>query len=688
MSAKPRTTVSERVVDDATLDSPDQWLPDCVKEMLQNAAAAAPHSGGAESDKTAQVTAAYEEFSRRLEAGDAMDADDFCRQFPHLYSSLAGMIRCHSFLAKEELLKIANEQKLFPKPGDVFLGFKLTKVLGRGGFARVYLANEQALGNRVVVVKISKGGDAEADTLGPINHPNIVPVHSVQVDPVSGLTAVCMPYFGSDTLYNILDCLHVVDAAPCEVQSAPAAEATRQNKPPVQEAAYIDNIRKIGIQLADALHFIHQRGIFHLDLKPSNVLLTADTRPMLLDFNLSNDARAEGSRVGGTLPYMSPEQLLATDCEPMPDSTMLDARSDLYSLGVMLYEMLTGKHPYDPLSLNVKPDDLRVELLAKQRRGIVPIRRLNPLVNPKLARVVESCLAYNPEDRPGSASDLVMALLKAQSTWRVARRWLGSHRWLTVAAACVVLAFAGTAAAWSSLHEPDQERRLRLAETALARQDYKEAIKQYTAMLDNEPHRFDILMARAGAQMRLGGSDRYYYTAALFDFGLMESLKPCAEVYVARGYCQLLMHAPLDRAIQDFEKALQHGYETPEIHTNLGYCHLQLDQHVKAEEHLGRALILNRKLPAALHNRAMLRLSKVVADIGVVAPFRQEPPLADAEKYHEQGLALLQEARNDMLDARKHGGASLEWYTNAARIWGMAAAYDSVYTDDAFKYMT
>ena len=104
---------------------------------------------------------------------------------------------------------------------------------------------------------------------------------------------------------------------------------------------YVEAVLWIGARLAEGLAHAHERGVLHRDLKPANVLLTDEGQPMLLDFNLAEDVRetgAAGARVGGTLPYMAPEHLAAYQGRPVD----VDARSDLYALGVILYELLTG----------------------------------------------------------------------------------------------------------------------------------------------------------------------------------------------------------------------------------------------------------------------------------------------------------------------------------------------------------
>src|SRR6185312_1750904 len=111
--------------------------------------------------------------------------------------------------------------------------------------------------------------------------------------------------------------------------------------------SYVEAVLWLGEQIADGLAHAHERGILHRDLKPANVLLTDDGRPMLLDFNLAEDVKARGgaerASVGGTLPYMAPEHIEAFS---KTGPWTLDGRCDLFSLGVILYELLTGRHPY------------------------------------------------------------------------------------------------------------------------------------------------------------------------------------------------------------------------------------------------------------------------------------------------------------------------------------------------------
>ena len=319
----------------------------------------------------------YRDFCSRRAAGEQLDADAYCAQYPHIQSSLTRLL--HAQLFGEET--ITDEPKpRWPLEGENFLDYHLMRELGRGAFARVFLAAEPKLGNRLVAVKISQLDASEAEVLGRIQHPNIVPVHSVHEDRAAGLMAVVMPYAGSATLCDLLDQaqLSARPEAPARVILDVAANVKYPLDPvgrrPTPDAtlktgSYIDGIRLLGAKLADALAYLHDRGICHRDLKPSNVLLSPEGEPLLLDFNLCADIQATLKRLGGTMPYMSPEQLRATAGSAIY-AAALDARSDIFALGVILYQLATGQHPFGPMPLKLNTRELREHLVEAHRREI------------------------------------------------------------------------------------------------------------------------------------------------------------------------------------------------------------------------------------------------------------------------------------------------------------------------------
>ncbi len=332
----------------------------------------------------------------------------------------------------------------FPALGTRFLGFELIEQLGQGAFGRVYLARQGELANRLVALKVSADlFDEEPQTLAQLQHSNIVPVYSIHR--ARPLQAVCMPYLGSTTLADVLKNLRDQKSLPgsgkglistigaCKSLTRPAGSsrpgssvnfeqpddvpaessgtrlavpARRTESLNLQRLAgmtYVEAVLWIFARLADGLAHAHERGILHRDLKPANVLLTEDGTPMLLDFNLSEDVKLRAGSpalIGGTLLYMAPEHLAAFQ----GTRKALDGRSDVFSLGVLLYELLTGRRPYPahrgPLK-RVLPGMLKERLQPPPS-----LRRHNRSISPAVESIVRHCLEPDPAQRYQSAREL------------------------------------------------------------------------------------------------------------------------------------------------------------------------------------------------------------------------------------------------------------------------------------------
>jgi serine/threonine protein kinase/Flp pilus assembly protein TadD len=380
-------------------------------------APAAPSS--AADDKSAILDQAYEEYCRRREAGEEVDVEAFCARFPAYRSELQFVLLSHQFIGRNQgwlSEALLPEPASWPRPGDVVGDYTLLRELGRGAFARVFLAREAPTGDRPVALKLARESGSEARTLGRLSHDHIVPVLSAGQDG-TGLHRVCMPFLGSATLNDVLDRAYPHPGAPAPrravvIRQAIEATARPDDPAPValrpfaepawQAGSFVEGVVRLGAQLAEALAFLHAHKVHHRDLKPSNVLLSPDGRPLLLDFNLSGRADVPSPRLGGTLPYMAPEQaqaFLTRGRVPEPPGGPVD----VFALGVILYELLTGKHPFGPAPVGQPAEELGPELLKRHRAGCPPLRRHNPAVPAALAERIERCLAFEPADRPGSA---------------------------------------------------------------------------------------------------------------------------------------------------------------------------------------------------------------------------------------------------------------------------------------------
>src|SRR5438876_1841654 len=304
--------------------------------------------------------------------------------------------------------------------GQTLSHYRIIAKLGAGGMGEVYSAHDERL-EREVALKIIRSGALadeaarkrfrkEALALSKLNHPNIATIFDFDFDSESGVDLIAMEYVPGETL----------------------AERARSGSMAEKEAI------ALALQIADALEEAHDRGIIHRDLKPGNVMVTPKGRAKVLDFGLAKLLRptaAEGAAaltwsetqgVSGTLPYMSPEQLR---------DEAVDARSDIFSLGAVLYELTTGRQPFPEIVASRLTD-------AILNRAPVPPRALNPRLSPELERIILKCLEKDPGLRYQVARELWVDLHRLGqvrlSGW-VPERSTGRHYWRYVAAACVVL---------------------------------------------------------------------------------------------------------------------------------------------------------------------------------------------------------------------------------------------------------
>jgi serine/threonine protein kinase/tetratricopeptide (TPR) repeat protein len=373
---------------------------------------------------------AFEEYRLRCQAGHDVSPAEYGRRFkidtsdwPPPDSSKDSGVACEA--------APASGDSEFPSVGQSIAEFDLIELLGRGAFGRVYLARQRGLANRPVALKITSHSSVEPGRLAQLQHTNIVPIYSVhQAD---RFEAICMPFLGRNTLADVVEATRRQGRLPKSGQELLTTVVTgreptvdRNGKLPrglsdldgkqqaatialapsiraqLERATYVDAVVWIMAKLAAGVAHAHERGILHRDLKPANVLLADDGRPMLLDFNLS-DRIASGSgraaAIGGTLPYMAPEHL-----EALETGVGIDGRSDIYSLGVIMFELLAGRLPFET-SASATPSAIAAQI-AERRRGAPAVRQFNREAPHSIAAVTAKCLAPLSDDRYQSAEEL------------------------------------------------------------------------------------------------------------------------------------------------------------------------------------------------------------------------------------------------------------------------------------------
>jgi serine/threonine protein kinase len=333
-------------------------------------------------EKVEQLLGRWDELR---EAGQEVDPEQLCADSPELLGELKAQIqrlRAMDWLDTpvEEVPPRSGDKAEDTGAGKVLpatLGgrYRLERVIAEGGFGQVWKATDTALQRPVAVKVTTLECVSEARRVASLRHHGIVSVHDV----------------GNEAGW----CFIVFDL----VEGTDLARRIEQSRPGWREAA------RIVAEVAGHLHYAHEKGFIHRDIKPANILLDERGAPVLADFGIAVtecELRHEAMTSTGTLAYMAPEQLTA--------SGRVDARTDVYGLGVVLYELLTGRVPFTDPTLT----GLRRRILTAEPR---PVRSINDAVPPPLEAICTKCLSKRAEDRYSSARELaetVGAFLKAQ----------------------------------------------------------------------------------------------------------------------------------------------------------------------------------------------------------------------------------------------------------------------------------
>ncbi|MEZ5964403.1 MAG: serine/threonine-protein kinase [Planctomycetota bacterium] len=435
------------------------------------------------------------------------DARQLLAAHPDLRDLLEGLLSDPD-LPGRDVAAVGSPTSARPLPRVT--GYAVERELGRGGMGVVYAALQRSLGRRVALKLLSNPMLAheralwrfrrEAQLLARLEHPGIVRVLDAGVE--DGVPYFAMEYVAGAPLSAVLDAVQrhgLATATAATVVAAVAGASDEQDESsavPARAAhTYVDLVLDLVAQVADALAFAHAAGVVHRDVKPSNVLLRPDGRAVLSDFGI---ARLEGGPTmtvtgdfTGTPFYVSPEQAR---------HAAADHRSDLFSLGVLLFEALTLQRPFPG-------EDTAAVLDAIQKQEPTDPRRLNSAVTADVAAVLGKALAKDPADRYQGGGALAADLRAAQrglpvtarrpGPWRRLRRWARLEPWRAAAAAIVVfasLALVGVVAAFTSSLVTEAQR------TTAALVDAQRARVAAEANLDDAMAAVDEMLSQAGDQ--------------------------------------------------------------------------------------------------------------------------------------------------------------------------------------------
>ena len=259
--------------------------------------------------------------------------------------------------------------------GRTISHYKILEKLGEGGMGVVYRAEDTKLRRTVALKFLSPQALGtedekarfvhEAQAAAALNHPNICTIY--EIDEADGQTFIAMEYIEGRSLKDI------IESGPLKLEEA----------------------QKISMQIAEGLHEAYRRQIVHRDIKPANIMITGEGRVKIMDFGLAKSpGRTQLTREGttlGTVAYMSPEQ---------SRGEAVDSRTDIWSLGVIMYEMVTGQRPF-------KGDYEQAVVYSILNEVSKPVTALRTGVPPELERIADKCMEKNPDERYQTAADLI-----------------------------------------------------------------------------------------------------------------------------------------------------------------------------------------------------------------------------------------------------------------------------------------
>jgi serine/threonine protein kinase len=649
---------------------------------------------GASGGPSSELAELIDGLAARLQAGEVVDVEAVAREHPGHAEELRRLLPALGVL--DELSRSGEEgaSGIAAPHTELISGvlgdFRILREVGRGGMGIVYEAEQISLGRRVAlkVLPFAATMDPrqlqrfhnEARAAASLDHPHIVHVHAVGCERAVHFYA--MQFIEGQTLAAMIADLRRVSSRPVPPEAQPRAphapqvlaetalQAAGSTERRPLDRAYFRRVAELGAQAAEALDHAHALGIVHRDIKPANLLVDGRGGLWVTDFGLAHvqsDARLTmtGDLVG-TLRYMAPEQALAK-------RVVIDHRTDVYSLGATLYELLTLR----PVFAGTDRQELLRQIAFEEP---VKPRRLERAAPAELETIVLKCLEKGPADRYATAKELADDLrrflddkpiqARRPSLRQVTARWARRHRAAVWAAAAVALLALAGAAAGTFWHVRQLEAAAQREQAAAGRE--REQARRATRQRD---------------AARRAVNDMY---------------TEVAERWLARQpRLQPIQREFLEKALRYFQELTETDDAGPEARLELGRSYLRVGNiqayfgdNAQAEQAFRRAAdvlqALTAERPGEAEAQALLAsawsgLSHVLARVGDNPQAEQAARRAIAlfEQLKGEGLAsLADQARlassylnlGHALERTKGPGAAEEAYRKALRIQEELAA--------------
>lgn len=455
-------------------------------------------------DNSLLIDSVLDDALRCVRNGQAIELDSYYQRYPELADELRVMLPAMLALEKPRLESTSIPKETVRAAPAIPLNlpdFQIISELGRGAMGVVYEAIQHSLSRRVALKVLFHAGDSnapqplrfqrEAEIAARLHHTNIVPVY--EAGEAAGYVYYAMQLIEGANLQQVIAAqANPIELNPVVPQRGPSLKSdetvlkigsTEEDQQPVTSEQRLSrtpidvdlsprSCAKIALQVAEGLDFAHERGILHRDIKPSNIMIDQDGRAWIADFGLAKSSdgtelTATGDVVG-TVRYLAPERFRGQS----------DHRSDIYALGLTLYEALEGKPAF--------PQNDRASLIARILEGAVPLFTVK--VPADLATICFKCTQQAPTDRYSTAGDLAADLrryldgrpIAARPLSRATRvlRWCGRNQRITALMALIVLvAGTGIVASWLNSTQLKQVTAQSEASSLLANRNQMELLK-------------------------------------------------------------------------------------------------------------------------------------------------------------------------------------------------------------------